>query len=1052
MSWRVADWPLRAKFTALTMFISLLSLTLFSGVYALNEYYTARTDVRRELMTLNDAAAPAALGALAFHDAEQAERAIRVLRANPAVMAVRLYKADGNVAAKWSRENAMEHDWPAVGTADSELYGWKMLHLTRIIRLPDGTRIGSLCLCSDLLPVKERMRQTLGALLGLWLISLGVAYLATRYLQELVIRPVLDLSDAMHQVTESKNYARRVPMTSGDEIGRLETSFNELLGKVEASQSELEQRVRERTAELGEMNERLIGEVQKRFRTEAALRSSEERLALAMKGSDLGLWDWNVVTGHVIFSGRLVEMIGYTLEEVAPHVSTWANWVHPEDLPNVMAALKRHLAGETKIYETEHRLKMKDGGWLWILHRGQVVERDTKGKPLRAAGTHLDISPRKEAERLLRESHDLLEQRVNARTGELATSDERFRQLAENIAEVFWMTEPDKNQMLYISPGYEQIWGRACKELYANPRSWLDAIHVDDLDRVLQAFPKQAAGTYDEEYRITRPDGATRWIRDRAFPVRDASGKVVRVAGIATDITEEKLAALGVARQSHALQQLARDPVLHEGDFDAALRAILSSSVAAVEVARVSYWAYTKNGAALRCEQLWNGAGLQPVFTGVELRVADYPRYFATLKNERVVAVNDAVANPRTSEFAELYLKPHGITSMLDAPVRANGRVVGVVCHEHTGTRRVWTSEERQFAASVGDLVAIALGAQKRQQDEEQILLLAHTLESTREMIAIADADNRFIYINEAFQRGYGYSLSELIGKPASVISLNTPESQMQEIPQKTVAGGWQGELMNRAKDGREFPVSLSTSPVFDAAGKLIAMVGVATDISERKRLERETLEAGERERERIGQDLHDDLCQHLTGIRFKAALLEKKLGAGENKMQSDAGEIVRLLADATELARALARGLQPVDPAPGGLMAALQQLAVNTTQIFKLSCDSRFPKPVLMHDLHVATHLYRIAQEAVQNAVKHAAPGWIEIVLETHGDRMILSVIDDGSGIQPSKNGELGLRTMRHRAQLIDAVLEVKPLPERGTVVTCSVNYHSSPRNKKET
>ena len=1052
MSWRVADWPLRAKFTALTMFISLLSLTLFSGVYALNEYYTARTDVRRELMTLNDAAAPAALGALAFHDAEQAERAIRVLRANPAVMAVRLYKADGNVAAKWSRENAMEHDWPAVGTADSELYGWKMLHLTRIIRLPDGTRIGSLCLCSDLLPVKERMRQTLGALLGLWLISLGVAYIATRYLQELVIRPVLDLSDAMHQVTESKNYARRVPMTSGDEIGRLETSFNELLGKVQVSQTELEQRVRERTAELAEMNERLIAEVQKRFRTEAALRSSEERLALAMKGSDLGLWDWNVVTGHVIFSRRLVEMIGYTLEEVVPHVSTWTNWVHPDDLPHVMAAMNKHLEGQTEIYETEHRLKMKDGGWLWILDRGQVVERDSRGKALRAAGTHLNIAARKEAERLLRESYLLLEQRVTERTAELMVSDERFRQLAENITEVFWMTDPDKNRMIYISPGYEQVWGRSSKVLDENPRAWLDAIHADDRDRILHALPKQAAGTYAEEYRITRPDGAVRWIRDRAFPVRDESGKVIRVAGIAADITVEKLTALRVARQSRALQKLARDPVLHSGDLEAALRAILSSSAAAMEVARVSYWAYAKGGAVLRCEQLWSGNGPPPAAEEVELRVADFPRYFAALSDERVIAVDDAVTNPRTSEFTELYLKPHGITSLLNTLVRMNGCAVGVVCHEHTGPRREWTPEERQFGASVGDLVAIALGAQKRQQDEEQILLLAHTLESTREMIAIADADNRFIYINEAFQRGYGYSLSELIGKPASVISPNIPESQMQEIPQKTVAGGWQGELMNSAKDGREFPVSLSTSPVFDATGKLIAMVGVATDVSERKRLERETLEAGERERERIGQDLHDDLCQHLTGIRFKAALLEKKLGAGENKMQSDAGEIVRLLTDATDLARALARGLLPVDPAPEGLMSALQQLAVNTTQIFKLSCDSRFPKPVLMHDLQVATHLYRIAQEAVQNAVKHGAPGCIEIVLETVGDRMILTVTDDGSGIQPSKNGELGLGTMRHRAQLIDAVLEVKPLPERGTVVTCSVNHHSAPRNKKET
>lgn len=118
-----------------------------------------------------------------------------------------------------------------------------------------------------------------------------------------------------------------------------------------------------------------------------------------------------------------------------------------------------------------------------------------------------------------------------------------LRQMAESIGEVFWLTDLTKRQMLYISPAYESIWGRSCQELLDDPRSWLAAIHPEDRERVLQAaLEKQVLGLYDEEYRILRPDGEIRWIRDRAFPVRDRQAEIYRVAGVATDITTRKRA------------------------------------------------------------------------------------------------------------------------------------------------------------------------------------------------------------------------------------------------------------------------------------------------------------------------------------------------------------------------------------------------------------------------------------------------------------------------------------------------------------------------------
>ncbi len=144
----------------------------------------------------------------------------------------------------------------------------------------------------------------------------------------------------------------------------------------------------------------------------------------------------------------------------------------------------------------------------------------------------------------------------------LRQGEERFRQLAENIQEVFWSTDVAKNQMLYVSPAYEAIWGRTCESLYACPQTWMEAIHPDDRDRVIcAAVARQMDGSYDEEYRIIRPDGSQRWIRDRAFPVRNDCGEVYRVVGLARDVTERKQSHEQLREQASLLDK-ARDAIV----------------------------------------------------------------------------------------------------------------------------------------------------------------------------------------------------------------------------------------------------------------------------------------------------------------------------------------------------------------------------------------------------------------------------------------------------------------------------------------------------------
>ncbi len=215
--------------------------------------------------------------------------------------------------------------------------------------------------------------------------------------------------------------------------------------------------------------------------------------------------------------------------------------------------------------------------------------------------------------------------------------------------------------------------------------------------------------------------------------------------------------------------------------------------------------------------------------------------------------------------------------------------------------------------------------------------------------------------------------------------------------------------------------------------------VALTNEMATRERLEKELLAVSEREQRRIGHDLHDSLCQHLTGAALAGQVLGEKLAAKSQPEAAEAGRVVTLIEEGIELARSLARGLAPVELDAEGLMTAFHELAKNTTERFKV--DSRFeaPHPVLINDSATAMHLFRIAQEAVSNALKHGRAKQVMIGLTHSLDGIRLTVQDDGSGLPdplPEKRG-MGLNIMRHRAAMIGATIDIRRL-RQGTMVDC--------------
>ena len=207
-----------------------------------------------------------------------------------------------------------------------------------------------------------------------------------------------------------------------------------------------------------------------------------------------------------------------------------------------------------------------------------------------------------------------------------------------------------------------------------------------------------------------------------------------------------------------------------------------------------------------------------------------------------------------------------------------------------------------------------------------------------------------------------------------------------------------------------------------------------------KKRLEREVLEISDRERRAIGQDLHDSLGQLLAGIGFKSKSLENKISARGGNEAKTASDIARLVTDAISQARSLARGLQPVEPNPLGLMSAMTELAARVQELFKVDCVFVAQEAVTLTDPAAASHLYRIAQEACNNAVKHGRAKKIEIELSKAAERCTLVIRNDGIAFDSAnlKSKGMGLRIMQYRAGMIGGTLVIRPNENGGAVVQC--------------
>jgi len=343
---------------------------------------------------------------------------------------------------------------------------------------------------------------------------------------------------------------------------------------------------------------------------------------------------------------------------------------------------------------------------------------------------------------------------------------------------------------------------------------------------------------------------------------------------------------------------------------------------------------------------------------------------------------------------------------------------------------------------NVTEILCVGHDITERKHIEKQLQLLAAAVRNSNDAITILDLEGNIISWNLGAERIYGYGEAEAMKMNISRIIPDHKQDEMMSLIERLLKGKNIEffETQRLTKNNRMLDISLTATFLKDEKGKPFAITTTERDITERRFLEKEILDITERERELIGQEMHDGMGQVLTGIAVKCKGLALKLKDKSLEEMKDALAISKLANMAIGQARDLAKMLYPVDIETGGLVSALKTLALNTKKILGVNCRLRAGKSVSVKNLVEAKQIYRIVQEAITNAIKHGKAKNINIKLRITKRGTVLSVENDGLDfpkLSPRSKG-LGLKIMKYRTDLIGGSLDIRKGDKGGTVVMC--------------
>lgn len=631
---------------------------------------------------------------------------------------------------------------------------------------------------------------------------------------------------------------------------------------------ELEQRVEERTADLTVVNDRLLNSL-------LELHRSKQETEDLYNNAPCGYHSLDASGTIIRINQTELNWLGYTHDEVL-HQKKFLELMTLESQTVFHDGFAQFMQ-QGWIKDLELQLLSKDGSTRWVNLNSTAITNEA-GEFVMSRTILFDVDDRKriEAERSQTEAA-------------LRDSEAQFRQLVENLEAVFWIRNGQKPQVIYVSPAYETIWQQSCDSLYLNFSTWIESIHPDDRDRVeTAALQLSTIGHYDQEYRILRPDGSIRWIRDRAFSINSEAGTLLRVAGLAEDITDRKQTETALQQQTQ--QERLRWNITQAIRQSLNLPAILNTTVEAVR-----HTLQVDRAAVYRFQPDWSGTFVAESVGAewVNLVNSEVPKRWedtylqdtqgGRFQNHEVFVIPDlytAGLQPCHLDLLEQFqAKAYAI-----APIFSGSTLWGLLAIYQNTTPRDWQCWEVELLQQIASQLSIALQQaklynqlQSELQERQQATAVIREaerrwrslLDNVQLIVVGLDLSGHVNYTNPFFLSLTGYTEAEILGK--DWFTLFVPDSTQEsihtvfsEILAQNAHSYHQNSILT--KSGEERCIAWNNTILQDSEGNRMGIISIGEDITERQRVEK-------MKNEFIGIVSHE-LRTPLTSIRGSLGLL----------------------------------------------------------------------------------------------------------------------------------------------------------------------------------
>ena len=777
------------------------------------------------------------------------------------------------------------------------------------------------------------------------------------------------------------------------------------------------------------------------MRLAAVVQSSHD--AVAAKTLNGIITDWNQ-SAERIFGYKPKEIIGKSVLTLIP-----------KDRQNEEQEILRRIRHGESLNHYETVRRRKDGQLIDVSLTISPI-KNPKDEIVGVSKIARDITKQKQTERRLAEQARLLDLSNDA-----------------------IIVRDNQDRVVYWNRGAEEMYGFSAKEALGKiTHELLQTAHPENLENIRKKLERN--NRWSGELIHIRKDGETITVFSRWTLDRDVRGRPTSILETNTDVTAHKRA----EQQQRAVYQFAQlqHMVTNVSEIhDASLDAILS----AMDCQRASILLFDEK--KVMRFVAWRGLSER-----YRKAVEGHSPWKPDAKSPKPVCINDVdIANiPKRLKSA---IRSEGIRAAAFIPLVSSQKLIGKFMTYYEAPH-VFTDDELKLATTIATQLAQAI---EHKRDEEALReseeRFRATVQQANAGMARYDIKGRVEFANSRFCKMLGYKESELIGKTVREITYSDDLEKTMHAFEGVLRKGEPAEVEKRyiRKDGSLLWVNVSDAPERDAAGQPKSVVAVVIDITARKKaeaalqkskelleqlverrtealrianaelkgeierrkgLEGEILEISDREQQRLAQELHDGICQHLTAVAFMARSVGLRLKNHRVIEVKDIEKIAELVNNAATDTRNLSRALHRFDVDAAGLVEALEDLV--DREMWRTPCRLEVKPSFHLDDDTVAAHLYRIAREAVINANKHAQARQIVVKLERSGQRqMVLSVTDDGVGVQKARNGArgLGFHIMNYRAGLMGGQLKVESPEKGGTRVTCCLPDGTVKSNKRK-